>query len=152
MHPDLTRPGRDGGFTLLELIIVMAIGSLAVAAALVYRGQQQPSLRLIAVQLATDLGAARQSAITSDHAVHVVIMAGGTGYRVSDRPSVALPSAVRLSYQSSPGFNRDADSGPLAFFGDGSSTGGVVRLSDGSGTVALRIGLLTGAVAVERAR
>ena len=142
----------NSGFTLLELLVVLVISSLAVGSALVYRGQQPASLRVLAVQLASQLNAARETAIATDQPIGVLLDANGTRYRVPpQRDAVQLPKSVRLAYRGVPGLSRSDAGSRLEFFPDGSSTGGAFQLSDAAGSIVLRIELLSGAVVLERA-
>lgn len=141
---------RSSGFSVLELLVVLVISSLAVGAALVYRGQQSVGLRVLALQLASQLATARERAIATDSPVPLLIDPSGTRYRVqSEKSGVQLPKAVRLSYRGVPGLNHGAANSRLEFFADGSSTGGTFQLSDGTGTLGLRVELLSGAVIVD---
>ena len=143
---------RDAGFSLLELIVVLALSALIATAALVSRGTAAPNLRTLALQLATELNAAREVAIASDRPVRVWIDAGGGGYRAESRRSaVLLPSPVRIEYDPAHHLGHGGTQPNVAFYSDGSSTGGRLKLSDGANAIALRIDYLSGAVAVEGA-
>jgi general secretion pathway protein H len=143
----------DAGFTLLEILVVFVIGALAVSAAVAYRGQKTVGLRVLAVQLASELNAAREAAIASDRPVGLVIDRAGTSYRAQSKTAgIVLPQAVRLAFVPEPGFSRGEAKDHLQFFADGSSTGGVYKLVDAAGAIALRVDVMSGAVAVEGAR
>ena len=144
---------RDAGFTLLEMLVALVIGALAVSVAVAYRGQQTVPLRVLAVQLASELNAAREAAIAGDRPVGLVIDRAGTSYRAQSKATgVALPKTARLAFVADPAFSRGEARDHLQFFADGSSTGGVFKLVDGAGAIALRVDVMSGAVAVEGAR
>ena len=143
---------HDAGFSLLELIVVLTLSALLATAALVSRRSAQPNLRTLALQLATELNAARESAIASDRPVRLWIDAAGRGYRAETRRgSVQMPGDVRIRYTPADQLGHGGGQPNVAYFADGSSTGGRLRLDDGTNAVALRVDTLTGAVAVEGA-
>lgn len=143
----------DAGFTLLEMLVVFVIGALAVSAAVAYRGPKTVGLRVLAVQLASELNAAREAAIASDRTVGLFIDRAGTSYRAQSKTTgILLPQAVRLAFVPEPGFSRGEARDHLQFFADGSSTGGVYKLADATGAIVLRVDVMSGAVAVEGAR
>lgn len=144
---------RDAGFTLLEVLVAFVIGALAVSAAVAYRGQKTVGLRVLALQLASELNAAREAAIATDRPVGLIVDRAGAGYRAQSKATgVALPKTVRLAFAADPAFSRGEARDHLQFFADGSSTGGVFKLADATGAIALRVDMMSGAVAVEGSR
>ena len=143
-------PCSEAGFTLLEMLVVLAISSLLMTAALTYRGQRSVSLRVLGVQLASQLNAARETAIANDQPVAVRIEANGASYRIgAQRRRIDLPKTVRLEYVPTEGLSHAQTHANLEFFADGSSTGGFFKVSDAANSIRLRVELLSGAVTLE---
>ena len=147
-------PGGDAGFTLLEMIVVLAILSLTIAATTVSVTGSRGVVRLqpLAVRVAADLKLARTEAVTQNRSVEVVFDAKANAYQIQgSRSAVALPAAIAFKLVTPEEFRRTTDSAHLVFFPDGSSTGGRLTLTDRSLSITLVIDWLTGAVTARRA-
>lgn len=143
----------DAGFTLLEILITLAIIALAATAVQIARHGQSAALRPIALQLAAELNGARARSIASDRPVRVVIARGGASYTSSDnRRTVRLPNPIHIDYAPAQSIGRVRDHDGLVFFPDGSSDGGNYRLSDGKSMLTLDVAWLSGAVTISRVR
>ena len=143
--------GRQCGFTLLELIVVLAISSVALlvgafAAATAYDAARYRGFIRDVVQ---DLRAARAHALQSGETVAYVVdldqsTAGIMGKeRVAPR-GIALDAIVARS-ESEPGGR-----GAIRFFPDGGATGGSIMVLRGNGDgVRVRVDWLLGRVSLE---
>lgn len=143
---------RDDGFTLLELIIVLAIMGL-LGGILITRGPQRSAglqTRAAAGALAQALRSARAEAIARnidvnvaiDPARHLLAPDGAAPRRLASGMEVAvLPGAI-------------AGPGPvriIRFAPDGSSSGGTILLGSGRRQLRISAQWLTGQVKVENA-
>ena len=142
----------DAGFTLLELLVVLAIMALtvALAAASIRLSRGGPRLQPLAVILAADIRSARTEAITSNRPVGVNFDVKSHAYRIGAGRAVALPRTIAFKLATSEEFRRPTDVGHLVFFPDGSSTGGQLTLSDPNLSITLMIDWLTGSVTARR--
>ena len=116
------RRERNGGFTLLELLIVLAVLSLIVGIAFPLLANRAPSAVLngAAGEVRAALAAARSTAILENR--EVFFAGGRNGYRIDGRFH-PVPLARDLSV--------DVRGGAfVAFFPSGTSSGGHVVLRD----------------------
>jgi general secretion pathway protein H len=135
-------PRRATGFTLLEILIVLAILSLAVALAVPYLERQtsRAALAAAAQQVRAALTTARSDAITQDREVTIAGDIGG--YRLD---------GVRHAFPASPGIRVEVRGGTrISFFPSGGTSGGELILRDANETVAIDIEALTGRAILAR--
>src|SRR6185437_920341 len=127
---------RQRGFTLLEMIVVVAILGM-MAMLIVSRGPMR-SARLdldgTAGQMAQSLRLARSQAIAHNRIVTWTVKPG-EGFGPADRPPQPIPAGLAV-----------AQSETIGFAGDGSSSGGQVILRGRGRQVAIAVDWLTGRV------
>ncbi|MDA8253083.1 MAG: prepilin-type N-terminal cleavage/methylation domain-containing protein [Rhodospirillales bacterium] len=134
-----SRPERcQRGFTLLEMLVVLAVLGLGTAMLLTRGHGPSPALqaRAAADAVTAALRDARGRAIRDDRTVTVAIDAAAHALRPSDTAPLPLPRAVALSAP-----------GVIRFAPDGSSGGGSIVLAGGAERVLIRVDWLTGHVA-----
>ncbi len=132
------RPRTGGGFTLIEILVVLAIlgVALGIVAGFVNRGHAGLDVATGADELAATLRLARARAIAQQAPIVFAIVANGHGYRL-DGTIHTLPRSVLVSMVGAPA---------IRFAPDGSSTGGTVRLAEAAAVRLVRVDWLTGRV------
>lgn len=141
---------REAGFTLLELIVVVAILALALTLIAGYRPPWSAALgvRGAASELAMTLRLARSQAISRDGPVSVAIDVAGRRYRIGQGPAHSLPSSFKVELLTVASEQHATNVGEIRFNPDGSSTGGRVTIGDESYMVAVRVAWLNGRVSI----
>jgi general secretion pathway protein H len=131
---------REAGFTLVELLIVLAIigMSLAIAAPLFTGHMTGPVLNAATQEIRVALRGARSTAMVEDRPV--VFRADADGGYWLDRDHFALPlmndaRPLRVATQSS---------GEISFYPSGGSSGGRIVVTSGNGQREIEVDALTG--------
>jgi general secretion pathway protein H len=123
-----------GGYTLVELLAVLAVISLLIAAtpAIISAARSKAEADFAAYQLAHELRSARSSAIVNDADRVVVVDLKAKNYVVTPggRPH-PLPTTVILTFEG-PQDTQIGDRAMFRFFPDGSSSGGRIRIASGA--------------------
>ena len=141
---------RSAGFTLIEILIVMAIMGL-VLAIFVGRGPAAHpvlDLRTAAANVAEQLRVARSRAIASDQPCAFVLDLAAHSFRVAGGPAQKLPTELALKVTTVAGAvaRRSAE---IGFAPDGSSTGGRIELAAGDRKATVDVNWLTGRVSID---
>ena len=138
---------RAGGFTLLELLAVIAIAALVlgVSAPAMQRLYQSAQYRGAVSDIVAELNGARISAIRTGEYQDVLIDPRARKLTRGEEVH-ALPDNLELEVLGSRELNRDG-SGVIRFFADGASSGGYVDVSHPSGmAVQIQVDWLLGRV------
>jgi general secretion pathway protein H len=136
-----SRPDPQGGFTLVEVLIVLAILALGAALALPVLATRAPGATLAAAaqEVRAALASARSAAIAGDR--EVTVGGGIGGYAIDGtRHDLAGAAAIRV----------EVSGGRLVFFPSGASSGGRVVLKAGRSARELDIEALSGRVHAAR--
>lgn len=141
---------RQAGFTLLEMIVVIAILALALTLIVGYRPPWSGALgvRGAAGELASAFRLARSEAILRDDPISVVIDVANHHYRVGEGPERALPPSLKVELLTLSSERHANKVGEIRFNPDGSSTGGRVTLGNGSNTLAVGVDWLNSRVSI----
>jgi general secretion pathway protein H len=145
---------RQSGFSLVELLVVLAVMGFALALIAGYKAPWSSTLNLqgTAAELAAGLRLARSEAIAHNRPVVLAVDLAGHRYRVGSAPPHGLPLQLSVSLLTVNGEKRNAANGDIRFNPDGSSTGGRIVLADGVRRVAVGVDWLTGRVRVADVR
>ena len=152
------------GFTLLELLVVLAIASLLVALVPPVVSAVVPGakLKVAARELAATIRDARNQAVTRNMTIDMNFEFEPAQYQVaSDTPQVLpgniqiaiLDSNARTPAPSVAGLDMSqGEKVSLRFYPDGSSSGAIVRVANSDTYYAVEVGWLMGRVTVSEAR
>jgi general secretion pathway protein H len=143
------------GFTLLELMLVLAIAAavMALAPPLLYQAMPGLQLKSAARQVAAGFRSARDQAITrrAETLLSVDLDERRIEWSGARRP-LELPDGLEVSLVTATSeLGRDARQGSIRFYPDGSSTGGRVTVSHGERGYRVDVDWLTGRVSIGEA-
>jgi len=146
------------GFTLLELLVVLAIAGLLVSLVppLISAAVPGAKIKVAARELSVTLREARNQAISRSTAVDVVFTLDPPLYRIEGGPEHSLPAGVELALiEDGTGTraisvadlaNTTDVSYELSFYPDGSSSGSTIRLGKEDAHYQVSVGWLMGRV------
>ena len=144
--------GTEGGFTLLGLLVVLAILGLTITLAVPVFHRVMPGLELKAAArtVAAAMREARGIAVSSNREVAVTIDVGshmlGLG---GGRPPEQLDPRFALSLFTATEERVGGSAGSFRFYPDGTSTGGRVRVSFGDRQYDVLVNWISGAVKIQ---
>lgn len=143
-HPD-----DEAGFTLIEMIVVLAVLGFMLGIVLTRGPQRSARLELdgAAREVATALRTARARAIAQDRPVLFAIDGADHAYQVDGAPPRPLPVNFPLSVTTVTGAAARMPAA-ISFLPDGSSSGGRVEIAGGARRVLVGVDWLTGRVTV----
>src|ERR1700746_2356644 len=129
---------RAGGFTLIEVIVTLAILGFALVLVTGYKAPWSSTIGLkgAAAELASGLRLARSEAIVSNRSVPFDLDVLRHQYRVGTGAVHGLPGHLAIELLTIAGEKRDAGVGDIHFNPDGSSTGGSITLGGGRAQMA----------------
>ena len=145
------RGGPEDGFTLLEMVCVLAIVGLVAAVLLPSLPRQTSRSRLeaYAIEAATLLKADRNAAIRRRLEVTTQVDAGSRSVRSgASGETVRVPEDVRFEALLPENCNHRPVVATISFFASGMSCGGVIALTHVDTGYEIRINWLTGRIEV----
>ena len=143
--------GRLGGFTLLELIVVLVIMALVYTLTLPAISTLFPGVELKGAtrQISAGLRKARSRAVTIKQESTLTLDVEQKHFSVSgDQKTYSIPSDLDLNLKTARSEQLSAEVGSIRFYPDGSSTGGTITLTSGELEYTVDVNWLTGQVMV----
>ncbi len=145
------REGRQSGFTLLELLLVLVIAATGYALVLQFTGSGVSGVQLksAARSVAAGLRDARGRAIATQESVALDLDLEKRTFEVkgSGRER-ALPQRLEVKLDTAAAEVTGQRRGAIRFYPDGSSTGGRVTLASGERKLLVDVDWLTGRVTI----
>lgn len=147
----MTRARAAGGFTLLELLLVLVIAAAgyAMVVKLSAGGVSGAELKSAARSVAAGLRDARGTAIARQESTALTLDVERRSMEVDGARSRALPRRLELKLYTAQSEIVDDKRGAIRFYPDGSSTGGRVTLASGDRKLLVDVDWLTGRVSIK---
>jgi general secretion pathway protein H len=142
----------SGGFSLLEMIVVLVIAGLlfAVAPPLLHKAVPGIQTKSAARELASSLRRARSMAVARQRETWLTIdVEKRRFWVVGEQRQGSLPAEIGVKLFTAQAELIDEQSGRIRFFPEGGSSGGRITLQRGNSAYEIDIDWLTGRVAVE---
>lgn len=142
----------ESGVSLIEMLIVLAILSLAASLALPKlsgRDQTTPVSHLSS-DIAVKLRAARAKAVAENREIVFAFDMEDRNYRVEGIGEPRqLPAGISLTITTARNRSGGREEARIAFFPDGTSSGGTIRMAYQGYSVAIEVAWLTGAITTD---
>jgi general secretion pathway protein H len=141
---------RRAGFTLIEMIVVLAVLGLMLGLVL-SRGPMRSrtlSTRAAVGALAGGLREARARAISTNHPVEFALDIEHKTFQIGGAAPTRLPAEYGLTLMTTGNERHSETQGAIRFEPDGSSTGGRIELAAGTRHVKIGVDWLSGRVSV----
>jgi len=142
---------RENGFTLLEMVCVLALIAMMAAVLLPFIPHQTSRSRLqaYALQTATLLKADRNAAIRRGVDVSTLVDTGSRSIRSgATADAIRIPDDVRFDALLPQTCNRHAALSTISFFASGMSCGGSIALTRLDAGYEIRVNWLTGRIEI----
>ena len=142
---------RQSGFTLIELVAVVALIGIALAVLSLSFSKSMNSAKVQAASrdLVAALRYTRGQAIVKGRQAALDLDTQNNTYQAPGRPLVKLPGDMRMTLLTADSEQTGATSGRIRFFADGASTGGHVSIFAGQREWRVNVNWLTGQVTRE---
>lgn len=140
------------GYTLMEVLVVLAIIGLVLATIPLMAGDRRPGTetRAAAIEVASALRQTRSRAVAQFSSEVFVLDTEGHSYQIGAAgPRKTLPESLSLSLYTARSELQDENTGRIRFFPDGSATGGRVTLARDNRQYVVAVDWLTGSVSLE---
>lgn len=141
------------GFTLLELLVVLAVIGLVMVAVpmMIAGGRPGPETRAAALEIASALRQTRGESIARFRPVTFLVDVDEKRYRIgANGAEKVLPEQMALALYTARSELAGDSAGGIRFFPDGSATGGRVTVTNGDHKYTVAVDWLTGVVTMEQ--
>ncbi|MGA8191749.1 MAG: GspH/FimT family pseudopilin [Acetobacteraceae bacterium] len=145
---------REAGFTLIEMLVVVAIMGFALTM-IVTRGpvrSQALEMKAAVSEVAQGLRLARSRAIATNTPVQFAVDVPLRSFRIDRGTPTVLPRSLSIAMTAVSEETLGARLAAIRFNGDGSATGGRIELTDGQRRSQVGVDWLTGRVSVLQVR
>ena len=142
---------RRGGFTLLELLVVISVLALALAIVppMLTTVTATAELKSAARELASALRHARSRSIARSRDMALTLNVRSRRYQISGTGrDHSLPTDLDFKVYGAASESPNDDTGGIRFFPDGSSTGGRISVTRGRRTLVVEVDWLLGRVSI----
>jgi len=143
--------GREGGFTLIEVVLVLVIGAIAYTLILTLpaRGASSADLKAAARTLASGLRQAQTMAMATRRDSALTVDVESREFTVSGVPEIRqLPKTLEIKLFTAQAEVTSERRGAIRFYPDGSSTGGRITVATGERKYLVDVDWLTGRVSI----
>jgi general secretion pathway protein H len=150
--PASSGSGHGAGFTLLELMVALAVVALLLttAPALLSRAMETMEYRAAVRHLLAGLKSARHTAVETGASVAFTVAPAEHRFGIGEQLTGELPTRLILRLVVADAEISDRDRGAIRFYPDGSATGGSIEILRPSGEgVRLRVDWLLGRISQE---
>ena len=150
--PRCARLGAEGGFTLLEIVVVMAIIAAATVLGVLALtgGSERMQLHSSTKQIAANLRYTRAQAISSGQPQRFTIDPRGHEWQAPNGRHGTIPESLGIHFTGARQVQPQAGVGAIVFFDDGASTGGRVQVAGKRAAWNVDVAWLTGEVTLRR--
>ena len=140
------------GFTLVELLVVLVIASLALAlvGTSISRSVSGAEMRSTAQKVAASLRYTRTRAILSKSEQVFLVDIENRTYKAAEREARELPEGMNVELNTARSELTSETAGGIRFYPDGGSTGGNVRLEANGRVYQVNVSWLTGEASLQR--
>jgi len=142
---------RQGGFTLIEVVLVLVIGAIAYTLILTLpaRGASSADLKAAARTLASGLRQAQTMAMATRRDSALTVDVESREFTVSGVPEIRqLPKTLEIKLFTAQAEVTSERRGAIRFYPDGSSTGGRITVATGERKYLVDVDWLTGRVSI----
>lgn len=146
------RCGRSGGFSLIELMVVMMLVAMlfAVVGVSVSRSIEGAEIRNASREIIAGIRHARGQAIIQRRQQTFQVDADARTWQAAEKPAVQIPDGLEITINTARSEMTGENAGGIRFYPDGASTGGSVELLAGERTWTIEVSWLTGEVSLAK--